>query len=138
MTVCLEKGYITYMLDIKDSFSSFSVNDSEKAKEFYSNTLGFEVEDTGMGLRVHLAGGKNVFLYAKDAHQPATYTCLNFIVSDLDKAMDELVAKGIIFEHYQGLTDEKGVARGISRHQGPDIAWFKDPAGNILSVLQEN
>ena len=120
------------------AFSGFSVDDQATAKKFYGQTLGIDVEDGPMGLRLKIAGGNPVFIYAKDNHMPATYTILNFPVNDIDKAVDELTKKDILFEHYEGLTDDKGIARGITAHRGPDIAWFKDPAGNILSVLQDS
>jgi predicted enzyme related to lactoylglutathione lyase len=125
------------MLKDSQAFSGFSVNDMAAAKQFYGQTLGLELQDGPMGLGLKIAGGQRVFMYPKDDHLPATYTILNFPVNDIDAAVEELKAKGIKFEQYEGLTDEKGVARGISQHRGPDIAWFKDPAGNILSVLHE-
>jgi len=119
------------------TFSSFSVNDLEKAKEFYSNVLGVEATVNEMGiLDLKLAGGNAVIIYPKENHEPATFTVLNFAVEDLDKAVDELTAAGVKFEQYdfgEMKTDEKGIMRGNGH--GPDIAWFKDPAGNILSVL---
>jgi hypothetical protein len=84
---------------------------------------------------LHIAGGNGTLIYPKADHTPATYTILNFPVDDIDQAVDALTSKGVTFEHYDNLTDERGIARGIATHQGPDIAWFKDPAGNILSVL---
>lgn len=122
------------------AFSGFSVNDLEVAKEFYGGVLGLQVEkDEGpMGfVTLHLATGADVLIYPKDNHEPASYTILNFPVDDIDKAVDELVAKGIVFEKYEGMTDEKGVARGLLANMGPDIAWFKDPAGNVLSILND-
>lgn len=119
------------------AFSSFSVKDLGEAKEFYSQTLGLEVAQDAMGLTLKIAGGNSIFVYAKDDHTPATFTVLNFIVEDIEQAVEKLTAKGVTFEHYPDMTDEKGIARGIASHQGPDIAWFKDPAGNVLSVLQE-
>ena len=119
------------------AFSGFSANDIPAAKEFYGQTLGLEVtEEHGM-LTLHLATGGKVLIYPKDDHTPATYTILNFPVDDIDQAVDELTSKGVTFEHYDKTTDERGILRGISKDQGPDIAWFKDPAGNILSVLKE-
>lgn len=118
------------------AFSSFSVDDLEKAKYFYGKTLGIEVSEMkDMGImELHLAGGVRVMLYPKDNHTPATFTVLNFVVSDVEKAVDELSGKGVKFEHYPDLgTDKKGISKGM----GPTIAWFKDPAGNILSVLEE-
>lgn len=119
------------------AFSGFSVNDLAAAKKFYGETLGLNVEDNGMGVQLHL-NGCNVFVYAKPNHQSASYTMLNFAVEDIDKAVDELVAKGVTIERYpdMGHQDEKGIARGREANMGPDIAWFKDPAGNILAVLQ--
>jgi predicted enzyme related to lactoylglutathione lyase len=124
----------------KDShaFSGFSVNDLAAAKEFYGQTLGLDVSEDPMGLHLKIAGGRGIFVYSKDDHTPATYTILNFPVDDIDKAVDELASKGVTFEQYAGMTDEKAIARGLSMNMGPDIAWFKDPAGNILSVLQES
>ncbi len=123
------------------TFSGFSVNSLEKAKEFYEQTLGVEVEDTkGMGLKLHLPGGSTLFVYEKENHTPATYTILNFIVANIDEAVDTLSQKGVKFERYEGMPftqDEKGIARGLKNGMGPDIAWFTDPAGNVLSVLQE-
>lgn len=127
------------MITIQRSFSSFSVDDLAKAQEFYAKTLSLQVEDTGMGLQLTLPGGGTVHVYPKDDHQPATFTVLNFVVPDIDKAVSELEEKGITFERYEGFgQDEKGIARGLSVNRGPDIAWFKDPAGNILSVLQNS
>ncbi len=122
------------------AFSGFSVDDLEKAKEFYGQTLGLEVGKQGaMGLEVTLGSAAKIFIYPKPNHQPATFTVLNFPVEDIDKAVDELTDKGVVFEHYDMdmiKTDEKGIARSESPEDGPSIAWFKDPAGNILSVLQ--
>jgi len=122
------------------SFSGFSVDDQEAAKEFYSEILGLKLVDEKMGLTFDLPGGGKVFIYEKDNHEPATYTALNFVVDDIDKSVDELVVGGVKMEHYDlgnGATpDEKGILRGRAANMGPDIAWFKDPAGNILAVLQ--
>ncbi len=117
------------------AFSGFSVDDIQKAKEFYGKVLGLTVEDGPMGLLVlHIAQGSKIIVYPKPNHTPATFTILNFPVKDIEKTVDELIAKGITFEQYDGQmkTDEKGIVRG----GGPLIAWFKDPAGNILSVLE--
>jgi len=116
------------------AFSSFSVSDLEQAKNFYGDKLGLEVSMTPEGLDMRLAGGGRVFLYPKPNHEPASFTVLNFIVDDIDQAVDQLSKLGVRFEHYEGdiKTDEKG----IHRNAGPQIAWFKDPAGNILSVLK--
>jgi catechol 2,3-dioxygenase-like lactoylglutathione lyase family enzyme len=119
------------------AFSGFAVDDLEKAREFYGETLGLKtsVLDEENGLMVlHLAGDRDTFVYQKPDYTPATYTILNFPVDDIDKAVDELAARGVRFERYDGFEqDEKGISRG----QGPNIGWFKDPAGNVLSVLQE-
>jgi len=121
------------------AFSSFSVDDLKKAKGFYSDTLGLEVSETPEALDLQLAGGSHVFLYPKPNHAPATFTVLNFQVDNIDQAVDELAGAGIQFESYEGeiKTDDKGIFRGKSQGKGPDIAWFKDPAGNILSVVEE-
>jgi predicted enzyme related to lactoylglutathione lyase len=124
------------MLKDSHAFSGFSVNSSEEAERFYGEMLGLDVEENAMGLTLHIAGGNDIFVYPKDDHQPATYTILNFPVDDIDAAVNELAAKGIEFIQYPDMTDEKGIARGKAAGQGPDIAWFKDPAGNFLSVLQ--
>ncbi|HEX6056026.1 MAG TPA: VOC family protein [Intrasporangium sp.] len=115
--------------------SSFSTNDVEAAKDFYGSVLGFDVADQYGGLALNFAGGGQVWIYPKDNHEPASFTVLNVMVDDVDKAVDDLVAKGVTFEHYDDepiRTDEKG----ISREMGGAMAWFKDPAGNILSVGQ--
>ena len=125
------------MLKDSPAFSGFSVNDLAAAQTFYRDVLGLEVEDTGMGLKVKLADRSAVFIYPKADHVPATYTILNFPVTDIDAAVTELASKGVSCMHYDGLTDETGVARGIAAQRGPDIAWFTDPAGNILSVLND-
>jgi catechol 2,3-dioxygenase-like lactoylglutathione lyase family enzyme len=120
----------------KDSkaFSGFSSNEIEASKRFYAETLGLDVTDEMGGLGLHLAGGAEVFIYPKDNHEPATFTVLNFPVEDIEAAVDRLTEAGVTFERYDGFDqDEKGIARG---EEGPAIAWFKDPAGNILSVLQ--
>jgi catechol 2,3-dioxygenase-like lactoylglutathione lyase family enzyme len=119
------------------AFSGFSTNDLEKTKEFYGQVLGLEIEDNPAGLELKIGEQNRVFVYPKEDHTPATYTILNFPVDNIDEAVDALQAKGVVFEHYEGMTDEKGVARGKANNQGPDIAWFKDPAGNVLSVLSE-
>jgi catechol 2,3-dioxygenase-like lactoylglutathione lyase family enzyme len=119
------------------AFSGFSVDDLAATKAFYGQTLGLEVEDDPAGLILKIAGGNGTLIYQKDDHVPATFTILNFPVDAIDQAVDELTQRGVTFERYDQLTDERGIARGIAAGQGPDIAWFKDPAGNILSVLQE-
>ena len=118
------------------AFSGFSVNDLKKAKEFYGGTLGLDVKETKEGLELHLEGGNTVFLYPKPNHTPASFTVLNFAVKDIEAAVDELRTLGVRLEKYDQ-PDLKTDAKGIMRGQGPLIAWFKDPAGNILSVIQE-
>jgi catechol 2,3-dioxygenase-like lactoylglutathione lyase family enzyme len=123
------------MLGKSKAFSGFAVPDINKAKKFYGETLGLNVsEDHGL-LTLHLAGGNNVLIYPKPNHVPATFTILNFPVDDVDLAVDELTKRGVRFEIYD-LPDLKTDGKGIMRGKGPTIAWFKDPAGNILSVLQ--
>ena len=123
------------MLENSKAFSGFAAPDIAEVKQFYTETLGLKAsEDHGL-LILHLAGGNNVLIYPKPDHIPATFTVLNFPVDDVDRAVDELKQRGVRLEHYdQGdlKTDEKGIMRG----NGPTIAWFKDPAGNILSVVQ--
>jgi predicted enzyme related to lactoylglutathione lyase len=124
------------------AFSGYSVNDKKAAKEFYGTVLGLDVDDSEMGLQLKLNDTHPVFLYEKPNHEPATFTVLNFSVKNIDETMDELIAKGVEFEHYDDIgggakPDEKGVLRGLAANMGPDIAWFKDPAGNVLSILQE-
>jgi catechol 2,3-dioxygenase-like lactoylglutathione lyase family enzyme len=126
------------MFEPHATFSSFSTNDVVAAKKFYGETLGLTVSDEGaMGLNINLAQGVQVFAYPKADHQPATFTVLNFVVVNIDAAVSELTDRGVIFERYDGMhQDEKGIARGRDANRGPDIAWFKDPAGNILSIIQ--
>ena len=128
------------MFKAQAAFAGLSVNDLAAAKEFYTKTLGLELADDQMGLNFKLPGGGGLFVYPKEDHQPASYTALNFAVEDIDEAVDALVAAGVKFEHYDNMPakpDERGIMRGLTANQGPDIAWFKDPAGNILSVLQD-
>jgi len=123
------------MLAQSKAFSGFAVDDLEQAREFYADTLGLDVkviDEPGL-LNIRLAGGRDVLVYPKGDFEPATYTILNFPVDDVEAAVDELVSRGVAFERYDGMEqDEKGIARG----PGPEIAWFKDPAGNILAVLE--
>jgi predicted enzyme related to lactoylglutathione lyase len=124
------------MFKVTKAFASFSVDDLKKAKLFYGETLGIQVSETKEGLELHTAGGADVFIYPKSNHTAATFTVLNFPVDDIETANDELVKRGVKFEHYEGdlKTDDKGIYRG---NGGPNVAWFKDPAGNILSILEE-
>src|SRR5579875_2582790 len=118
----------------KAAFNGFSVDNAAEARKFYSEVLGLKVTAYGYGTDIELPGGGRLFFYPKGpAHKPASYTMLNLIVDDIDKAVDELKARGVEFEHY-GHTDEKGIQRGIASGRGPDQAWFKDPAGNIISI----
>jgi catechol 2,3-dioxygenase-like lactoylglutathione lyase family enzyme len=123
------------MLKDSKAFSGFSVNDIPKAKKFYGETLGLEVSESDGVLTLRLAGGASVLIYPKPNHTPATFTILNFPVDSVDKAVDELTKRGVRFEIYNQ-PDLKTDKRGIHRDGGPTIAWFKDPAGNILSVLE--
>jgi catechol 2,3-dioxygenase-like lactoylglutathione lyase family enzyme len=117
------------------AFSGFAAPDLEKAREFYEGTLGLRVSEENDLLLLHLAGERNTIVYPKPDHSPATYTILNFPVADIDEAVDELTARGVRFEKYDGFEqDAKGIWRGEG---GPPIAWFTDPAGNILSVLED-
>jgi catechol 2,3-dioxygenase-like lactoylglutathione lyase family enzyme len=123
------------MFEDTKAFSGFSVDSVPRARQFYGDTLGLRVtEENGM-LRLHIAGCSPTLVYPKRDHAPASFTILNFPVEDVESAVDELAARGVAFERYEGAgieTDEKGIFRG----GGPLIAWFKDPAGNVLSVLQ--
>ena len=123
------------MLQDSKAFSGFAVPDIEQAREFYGKTLGLKVSDDHGMLKLHLAGGSDVLVYPKPNHVPATFTILNFPVDDVDQAVDKLSKRGVhfvIYEQGEVQTDEKGIMCG----NGPTIAWFKDPAGNILSVLE--
>ena len=126
------------MLTDSPAFSGFSVDDADRARQFYEETLGLRVTvmpEMGGLLRLHLGGGTEVLVYAKPDHVPATFTVLNFPVPDIEKAVDELAGRGITFQHYDDPpTDEKGIMRA----GGPLIAWFTDPAGNVFSVLQQD
>jgi catechol 2,3-dioxygenase-like lactoylglutathione lyase family enzyme len=120
------------------AFSGISVQDLDKAKEFYTRILGLKLASQTMGLSFHLPGGGRLFVYPKDDHQPATFTVLNFVVDDIDEAVKALSVRGVKFERFPGAPqDEHGIARGRKAKMGPDIAWFKDPSGNIISVLQD-
>jgi catechol 2,3-dioxygenase-like lactoylglutathione lyase family enzyme len=125
------------MLANSKAYSGFAVDDVARAKQFYTETLGLRVSDldaqNGL-LELQVGGERPILVYQKPDFTPATYTILNFPVADIDKIVDELTAQGVTFEKYEGLgQDEKGIARG----QGPSIAWFRDPAGNIMSVIEE-
>lgn len=127
------------MLNYTKTFSSFSTNDLQKTKEFYGTTLGIKVHDNPMGIiELNLKDGAKVMIYPKEDHKPATFTVLNFVVDDIEKAVDELTEKGIKFEQYnwgEGMkTDERGI---MKNSEESSIAWFKDPADNTLSIIQE-
>jgi len=124
------------MLKDSKAFSGFSAGDIAKAKEFYGGTLGLDVSESHGLLTLRLAGGNNVLIYPKPNHVPATYTVLNFPVKDVDLAVEELKKRGVRFEQYD-LPDLKTDEKGTMRGNGPTIAWFKDPAGNILSVIDQ-
>jgi catechol 2,3-dioxygenase-like lactoylglutathione lyase family enzyme len=121
------------MFEHTRAYSGFSVDDIQKAKQFYGETLGLRVSEQNGMLTLHIAGDRDTLVYPKEDHTPAAFTILNFPVEDVDRTVEELTERGVRFERYEGFDqDEKGVFRG----GGPLIAWFKDPAGNILSVIQ--
>lgn len=127
------------MLEQSRTFSGISVDDLDAARDFYGTVLGFAVHDEYGGFSVDLPGGAQLWVYDKPDHAPATFTVLDFVVPDIDAAVDELNAAGVqtkIYPDDQFWTDEKGIARGRAANRGPDIAWFRDPAGNVLAVLQ--
>jgi predicted enzyme related to lactoylglutathione lyase len=119
------------MLGSARAFSGFSVDDIAKARQFYGETLGVHVTEQNGMLELHTQGDRDTLIYPKQGHVPATFTILNFVVDDIDAAVDELTARGVVFEKYDFVDD-----KGINRRGGPPIAWFTDPAGNILSVIQ--
>ena len=121
------------MLTSRQTFSGFSANDIPAEKAFYQDKLGLTVREDMGGLTLELPGGQRVFVYPKEDHQPATFTVLNFQVDDVDRAVDELNAAGVRMERYEGMDQDD---KGVMRDNGPTIAWFKDPAGNILSIIQ--
>lgn len=128
------------MIQTSKTFSSFSVDDLQRAKEFYTKTLGLQIKDNPMGILELQLAGNPVLIYPKPNHEPASFTVLNFPVDNIDKAVAELKSRGVQLENYdndQMKSDEKGIYRNNGQNQGPNIAWFKDPAGNILSVLEE-
>jgi catechol 2,3-dioxygenase-like lactoylglutathione lyase family enzyme len=116
------------------AFSGFAVGDIEKARKFYGDTLGLETSEEHGLLTLHIAGDRPTLVYPKPDHEPATYTILNFPVEDIDAAVDALSERGVRFERYEGMDQDE---KGIFRAAGPYIAWFKDPAGNVLAVLQD-
>ena len=122
------------MLADSKAFSGFAVPDLNQARQFYGDTLGLRVEEQNGSLTLHLAGGRDVLVYVKPDHTPATYTILNFPVDDIEVTVDGLAERGVRFERYDGFEQDE---RGILRGGGPPIAWFTDPAGNILSVIAD-
>ena len=124
------------MLRDSQAFSGFSVPDTEAARTFYTDALGLEVTEQNGILTLHLGGGHRAIAYPKADHQPAGFTVLNFPVPDVEAAVDELTARGVRFEHYEGTPMETD-AKGVFRKGGPLIAWFTDPAGNVMSVIQD-
>ena len=123
------------MFENTKAFSGFAVNDVDKAREFYGDTLGLRTSEENGLLTLHIAGDRDTLVYPREDHSPADYTILNFPVDNIDEAVDELAARGVSLERYESFDqDDKGVWRG----GGPNIAWFKDPAGNVLSVLEQS
>ncbi|MGD9563598.1 MAG: VOC family protein [Pyrinomonadaceae bacterium] len=125
-------------IGLSKAFSTFSSNDIEKAKDFYGGTLGLRLTEEMEGLGLHFENGQNIFIYPKPDHQPATFTVLNFPVDDITAVVENLTNKGVKFERFDGglKTDERGIFWGKRENKGPNIAWFKDPAGNFLSVIE--
>ena len=121
------------MLSDSKAFSGFAVDDIDAARRFYGETLGLRISEENGMLTLHIAGDRPTLVYPKDDHTPAEFTILNFPVDDVDAAVDALAARGVQFERYDGFGQDE---KGIMRDQGPPIAWFKDPAGNVLSVIQ--
>ncbi len=122
------------MFGSTEAFSGFAVDDMDKAREFYGDTLGIETSTENGLMTLHLAGDRPTLVYAKPDNTPAAYTILNFRVDEIEQAADQLAARGVTLERYDGFEQDE---RGIFRGGGPFIGWFKDPAGNVLSVLQE-
>ena len=122
------------MLKDSPAFSGYSMNDLDAVRAFYRDKLGLDTTEAMGGLGLRFANGHRVFIYPKPNHEPATFTVLNFPVDDVEATVDELIAAGVTFERYPGMSQD---AKGIMRGNGPDIAWFKDPAGNILAVLKD-
>jgi catechol 2,3-dioxygenase-like lactoylglutathione lyase family enzyme len=122
------------MFENTKAFSGFAVEDLQRAREFYGDTLGLRTSEQNGLLTLHLADGRDTLVYPKPGHVPADYTILNFVVEDIDAAVDELAARGVQLERYGGFDQDE---RGVARDAGPYIGWFKDPAGNVLAVLQE-
>jgi catechol 2,3-dioxygenase-like lactoylglutathione lyase family enzyme len=127
------------MLANSKAYSGFAVDDLQKAQQFYGDTLGLKTSVEHDLMTLHLTGDRGTLVYPKPDLQPGNYTILNFPVDDIDAAVDGLTSRGVTIERYEGFgQDERGIFRGLASNQGPDIAWFKDPAGNILAVMQES
>jgi len=125
------------MLTTTAAFGGYSVRDTDEALAFYRDVLGVDAREAPMGVELHVTGGAPIFLYGKNDHEPASFTVLNFEVPDIDAAAEELAAAGVELLRYEGLhQDERGIARGREAGYGPDIAWFADPSGNVLSILR--
>lgn len=128
------------MVQMQDAFPGFAVDDIEAARTFYRDVIGLDVADDMGALRLSLPSGQSLFVYGKPDHEPAGFTVLNFVVADIDAAVDELNAAGVVTKIYSGDadfgTDDRGIAHGRATGMGPDICWFRDPAGNVLSVLR--
>jgi catechol 2,3-dioxygenase-like lactoylglutathione lyase family enzyme len=134
VNIFIKKDGSESMFKDAKAFSGFSVDNVQKAKEFYGQTLGLEVSEANGLLQLHIAGGRNILIYPKANHTPATFTILNFPVDNIEQAVDDLTKRGVRLEvYFESDQDEKGIFRG----GGPPIAWFKDPAGNVLSVLEQ-
>ncbi len=126
-----------FMFTPTQSYNGFSIKDLAASKQFYAEVLGLHVTEEGPGMRLQHVGGGSTIAYVKDTHEPASYTVMNFEVANIEEAVKSLSEAGVQFERYDGMPQDKlGIARGLSSGQGPDIAWFKDPSGNILAVLQ--
>ena len=128
------------MFEGNNTFSGYSVRSLEETEAFYGDTLGIKIERNDMGIQLKPADGRTIFLYEKETHEPATFTVLNFVVEDINAAIEALNSAGVSMEIYPGMEykqDESGILRGKAAGMGPDIAWFKDPSGNILSVIEE-
>jgi catechol 2,3-dioxygenase-like lactoylglutathione lyase family enzyme len=124
------------MLNIKSTFSGFSVSNIDEARKFYQDILGLDVEDQMNGLVIRNPSGSQTFIYHKDDHTPATYTMFNVVVNDITEAHKDLISKGIVFEKYPNShQDENGIMWGKKVNMGPNIAWFQDPSGNIISII---
>jgi predicted enzyme related to lactoylglutathione lyase len=127
-------------MNIQKAFSGYSAGDMAAIKPFYRDVLELDIDDNMGGIIVSFASGQSVFIYPKEGHAPATYTVLNLVVTDITASVDELMAKGVVFERYDNLPggqDERGILRGKDAGMGPDIAWFKDPSDNILALVEE-